>query len=65
MAEDDRDGSVLEQPSDSFGATVDAFPGGNGSAVVFAPAAEKEEVMPHWPQTTPASTTAFALVKSA
>jgi hypothetical protein len=54
----------LEQTSDRLGATVDAFPGGKGSAVVFALAAENEEVMPHWPQTTPASTTAFALVKS-
>jgi|AmaraimetFIIA100_FD_contig_71_1256163_length_488_multi_2_in_0_out_0_1 hypothetical protein len=31
----------------------------------FASAAEPEEVMLYWPQTTPASTTASALVKSA
>jgi len=43
------------------GATVDAS---HSSAVVFATAAKQHEVMPHWPQTTPASTTAYALAKS-
>jgi hypothetical protein len=30
----------------------------------FAMAARRDEVMPHWPQTTPASTIAFALARS-
>jgi hypothetical protein len=30
----------------------------------FAPAVKTDEVMPHWPQTTPASTTASVPVKS-
>ena len=44
------------------GATVDAS---YTSAVAFASAAEHQEVMPQSPQTKPASTIAFALVKSA
>lgn len=42
------------------GATVDFL----ASAVVFASAALHTEVMPQSPQTKPASTIAFALVKS-
>jgi hypothetical protein len=47
--------------SDSFGATVDASPGAHRR---FASVAEQNEVM-NWPQTTPASTIASALVKYA
>ena len=54
-------GSVVRSRT-TFGATVDAS---RSSAVAFARAAQRHEVMPHWPQTTPASTIAFALARFA